>query len=121
MSEVYFHVDMPKYQRALKKGIDAGIIAVTEQAASDSQKYVKYDSGTLHDSMRIEYKKGVGSISWNTPYAKRQYYTGTPIDHRQNRAKPHLMWAHYAAQHHGKDWKKIFEKAFARGMMGLSE
>lgn len=121
MSQVDFKVDYAAYERLLNNGITAGVAAVTEQVGHDANMYVKYDSGALHDSMRVEYREGKGEVSWNTPYALRQYYTGNPIDHMKGEAEPHLMWAHYAAQHHGKDWKKIFEKAFARGMMGLSE
>ena len=117
MSNVNFEVNYAMYQRLLNKGITAALAAVTEQAAHDTNMYVKYDSGTLHDSQRVEYKDGTSEISWNTPYAKRQYYTGTPIDHKKGEAEPRLMWAHYAESLHRKDWDKIFVKAFARGLI----
>lgn len=121
MSQVDFKVDYAAYERLLNNGITAGVAAVTEQVGHDANMYVKYDSGALHDSMRVEYREGKGEVSWNTPYALRQYYTGNPIDHMKGEAEPHLMWAAYAESLYRKDWDKMFEKAFARGMMGLSE
>ena len=132
-----FEINSAAYLQALQGGIQRAVVAVTEQAAHDANMYVKFDSGDLHNSMRIEYEGGysmplvgsmfagyfpasangsVGVISWNTPYAKRQYFTGTPIDHKRGEAEPHLMWADYAESLYKRDWDKMFVKSFALGL-----
>lgn len=116
MSQVDFKVDYAAYERLLNNGITAGVAAVTEQVGHDANMYVKYDSGALHHSMRVEYREGKGEVSWNTPYALRQYYTGNPIDHKKGEAEPHLMWAAYAESLYRKDWDRMFVKSFAYGI-----
>lgn len=115
MGDMSFEVNESRYRAILENGSEAGIKAVAEQALTDSNEYVKYDRGNLHDSSRIE--KGTAGdvyLTWNTPYALKQYYTGTPINH--GTGHPSLQWAHMAYRIHGAGWKRIMDKFFAEGM-----
>lgn len=116
MSGVKFEVYTELYKRLLSQGAATGINAVAEQALSDSNRYVKIDQGTLRDSGRVEGEGIEKAISWNTPYALRQYYTGTPIDHGKNEGEPSLQWAHKAQRLHGKNWLRIMTKEFGEGL-----
>lgn len=120
MKDVEFEVNMPVYQSILSNATKAGITAAVEQAATDSNRHVKYDSGALHDSIHVEVTQNgldsIGEISWHTPYALRQYYTGTPINHAKGDGSPQLKWAHYAEALYGKNWLAIMQKAFGKGM-----
>lgn len=74
---------------------------LAEVIATDCNAYVRMQSGVLADSMRIE--KGGQTISWNTPYARRMYYTGTPRHNRNPMAS--LMWCEKAKGEHIKEWE----------------
>lgn len=114
MKDFTFEVNFPVYKSLLTNAMHMGIAAAAEQAASDSNRYVKYDSGDLHHSQDVDIvQHGMGwdgEISWNMPYAQRQYFTGTPINHAKGDGPPHLKWAHYAHSLHHEDWEKQFVK-----------
>ena len=121
MSDCKFEVNMSLYQQLLKNGTNRGIIAATEQAATDANRYVKYENGDLHGSIDVDYERNglnvTGVISWNTDYALRQYYTGEPINHGKGEGPPHKQWAHYAESVHRKDWLLQMTKGFAEGLL----
>lgn len=123
MSNVKFEVNRVKYQELLNRATSTGLKAVSEQAATDTNRYVKYDTGTLHDSQRVEYVRGSNDnvqqviLSWNTPYAAYQYFFPTAINHGKGDGTPRMEWAKYAEDVHGKDWYKIMQKAFLQGLV----
>ena len=49
-----------------------------------------------------------GLLVWDTPYAKRVYFTGTP-SHDEN-PDAELMWVHVARDRYSKDWLAMFEQ-----------
>ena len=51
------------------------------------------------------------SISWNTPYARRVYYTGTPS--KQANPNASLMWAEKAHDTFGSEWASILKKGMS--------
>lgn len=110
-----FQVNRALYQGLLEQGTKAGTKAVAEQLLTDCDEYIKWDLGTMHDSGRVESEGNDAGVSWNTPYAKRQYYTGKGIQHGKN-ANPGIMWAHKAESAHKADYLRIIIKAFAEGL-----
>lgn len=109
-----FSVNRTLYKRLLDGATHAGLEAVGEQALADSNEFVREDQGTLRESGRFDVKDDDVIISYNTPYAKRVYYTGKP-SHDVN-ASASLQWIHKARKTYGKDWLKIMQKAFTRGL-----
>lgn len=95
-------------------GKSAMVFAVTEQVIKDSNYYCLQDQGTLISSSYTASIPAEGKAIWNTPYAKRRYYTGTP-SHTVN---PHasLMWCEVARKNHGGDWQKLAQKTYTGGM-----
>ena len=109
-----FSVNRTLYKHLLEGATHAALEAVGEQALADSNEFVREDQGQLRESGRFDVKGADATISYNTPYAKRVYFTGTP-SHDVN-ANASLQWIHKAQKLYGNDWKKIMQKAFAKGL-----
>ena len=120
---VQFSCDTYKYKSILGRAVGMGLAAVAEKAATDTNTYVKYDSGTLHDTQRVEYVKDEQGhtkeviISWNTPYALYQYFYPVAINHGKGDGIPHPEWAKYAEDLHGESWNKTMQKGVDLGLM----
>lgn len=89
------------------------IFLVTTQALKDSNRYARRQSGDLIKSSLIATNYQKGELIWNTPYAKRVYWTGTPLKNKNPHAR--LMWADFAKSVHNKEWLKIAQKGASNG------
>ena len=89
------------------------IFLVTTQALKDSNNYARRQSGDLIRSSLIatDYEKGI--LIWDTPYAKKVYWTGTPLKNKNPNAR--LMWADFAKANHNKEWLKIAQRGASDG------
>lgn len=103
-----------KLSDLIRNGIDGMIPAVSEQAHEDCNYFARKYQGTmiLSSETASDFKKG--ELVWNTPYAKKVYYTGTPSQDANPNAS--LMWCEKAYDTFGGKWQKIAQKAFAEGM-----
>ena len=116
------------------------IQAVTEQALSDCNRYAPQDCNVLRASAAVNTEirnkypirehtpqeklafldaaegsdTAEGRIEWDVPYAKKRYYVGNPS--RDENGNASLMWCEVAHDNHGKDWDKIAQDAFTKGM-----
>lgn len=61
--------------------------------------YVPLDTGTLERSGKMSSNIGSGTVTWNTPYAKKQYYEGKSKGLRGAR------WFDRAKADHAEDWQ----------------
>lgn len=95
----------------IDKATNLALFAMQEQVRTDTNYFVKVDTGILRDSINSEVDGNVLTVSWDTPYAKKQYYTGKPSTDKNPNAS--IMWAHKAAAAHGKDWAKMIQKGIA--------
>lgn len=89
------------------------IFKVTTQALKDSNNYARRQSGDLIKSSLIATDYENGLLVWNTPYAKRVYWTGVPLGNKNPKAR--LMWAHFAKTQHNKEWLKIAQREASNG------
>ena len=71
-----------------------------EVIKGDCNEFVRMQTGALKNSARVE--NGGHSITWNTRYAKRVYYTGSP----QRNVNPNasLRWCEKAKAEYSDDW-----------------
>lgn len=113
-AKVTVTLDRARVKARIKAGIDKMIPAVTEQALADCNYFAKRDQGTLIESSETASDIQNGELVWNTPYAKKQYYTGTPSKDVNPNAS--LMWCEKAKDTYGGDWQKIAQKQFEEGM-----
>lgn len=95
-----------KYAKRFDSLSDKARYLLSSQILADSNKHVRMDKGTLRDSSIEHSNLPKGELVWNTPYAKRVYFTGTPSTDKNPDAE--LMWVQVAVDRYGKDWVKIF-------------
>lgn len=87
------------------------LAACQEQMLTDCNTYVKYVEGTLERSSQHSVKDLTLELSWDTPYARRQWYTGEPSEESlRNHPKASIMWAEKAAKEYKDEWRMILEK-----------
>lgn len=100
----------------IEKTFGKALFALAEQALTDCNYYVKMDQKILKGSSYYEIKpeKLTVELTWDTPYAKRQYYTGKP-SHTEN-PNASLKWADKAARRRRKDWQEILEKGMKEAL-----
>lgn len=79
---------------------------LSEQILTDCNTYVRKQSGVLEGSAHKE--AGGKYIVWNGPYAKRVYYTGTPLKNRNPLAS--LRWCEVAKRNYSSDWAAMATK-----------
>ena len=75
---------------------------VAAQVLSDCNLYARDATGRLIQSSRAASNLATGTLVWNTPYARRVYYTGAP-SHAHNPAAS-LRWCEKAKALHAKAW-----------------
>lgn len=83
--------------------------ALVHQVVKDSNYYCRRDQGTLISSSLTASQPENGLAIWDTPYAKKVYYTGTPC--RDVNPNASLMWFERAKAVHKKDWEEIIDKS----------
>ena len=98
----------------IKAGVAAMIPAVAEQALADCNEYVRVYQGQLKESSETASVLQRGELVWNTPYARRVYYTGTPSTDVNTNAS--LRWCDKAHDLHREEWQEIAQKNFEKGM-----
>ena len=92
----------------VKKGIKLGVAPLMEQVLKDSNFYCRQDQGTLIASSQIASRPKDGVLIWDTPYAKRVYFTGEPS--KDVNANASLMWFHKAQNQHCNEWAALAQK-----------
>ena len=98
----------------IKAGVKRFVPAVAEQALADCNFFARRDQGTMIESSETASDIQKGELVWNTPYAKRVYYTGTPSKDVNPNAS--LMWCEKAHDTYGAEWEKVAQKQFEEGM-----
>ena len=111
---VKISIDRSRVAARIKAGEMAMVAAVAEQALADCNYFAKRDQGTLIESSQTASDLENGLLVWNTPYARKQYYTGAPsLDQNPNAS---ILWCEKAHDRFGHDWQKIAQKNFTEGM-----
>ena len=103
---------VPPNKTKYDEAVDFALFATAEQILTDSNYYIKVDYGTLRDSDRYERSNGKIQVIWDTPYAKRQYYTGQPS--RDKNPNASMRWAHKAKRHFMREWSVVFQNALRK-------
>ncbi len=84
------------------------------QVLADMNEYVRVDQNVLRASSATASDFDKGVLVWNTPYARKVYYTGTPSKDVNPNAS--LMWCEVGKVNHNRDWITIAEKLFRGGI-----
>lgn len=107
--------NMPRIRAKIEAGTELATIAVTEAVVEYGNIFVREDQGTLKDSALIKSRPRDGVAVWDTPYAKKVYYTGQPSKDKNPQAS--LMWAEKGVKTYKKELDQIAQNAFTKGMM----
>ena len=106
--------DVRKILNKITKASEKGVSIASQQVLKDSNFYAREDTGALIASSITASDTKNGIIIWNTPYARKVYYTGrVSTDVNSNARK---LWFEVAKKKHGKDWQKILEKVIKQGV-----
>ena len=106
-----------KIAKKIQAGSNAMKIAVTEAVIEYGNIYVREDQGTLKDSALIASRPSDGLAIWETPYAKKVYYTGVPSKDVNHNAS--LMWAEKGVNTNKKEVATIAQKSFTGGIKNI--
>ena len=106
--------NMAAIQAKIKAGNSMMIPAVTESVIEYGNVFVPEDQGTLKDSALIASRPQDGLAIWDTPYAKRRYYTGTPSKDKNQNAS--LQWVEKGVNTYKKELDQVAQNAFSKGM-----
>lgn len=106
--------NMPAVQLKITAGKEMMIPAVTEAVIKYGNIFVRKDQGTLEASSLIKSRPQEGLAIWDTPYAKKVYYTGKPSKDVNSNAS--LMWAEKGVSTYKKELNQIAQNSFTKGM-----
>ncbi len=106
--------NMPKIMAKVEAGRQSMVEAVTEAVVEYGNIFVREDQGVLKDSALIASRPKEGLAIWDTPYAKRMYYTGTPSKDVNPEASLH--WAEKGVSTYKKELDQVAQNAFNEGM-----
>lgn len=87
-----------------------GILAM--QILKDCNYFCRQDQGTLIASSYIASQPNDGKLVWDTPYAKRMYFTGQASKDVNQNAE--IMWCEKARARFGGDWEVLANKLMKR-------
>lgn len=91
--------------RGIENRWGAGLYRLIAVMRQDCNRYVRIDKGTLRKSSYTASQPDKGLIIWNTPYARRVYYTGTPRTTKNALAS--LQWCEKAKAQYMDKWRKM--------------
>lgn len=106
-----------RIEQKISGGTQAMTIAVTESVIEYGNIFVREDQGALKDSALTASRPQDGKAVWDTPYAKRVYYTGTPSKDKNPDAS--LMWAEKGVKTYKKELDQVAQNAFLKGIGGV--
>ncbi len=104
-------IDVSQIENKIKSKWDNKLYILSEQVLNDCNEFVRVDQGTLKESSYIASDLSIGHLVWDTPYAKRVYYTGTPSKDVNPNAS--LMWCEKAKRKYKNDWSELAQKLMA--------
>jgi hypothetical protein len=111
---VYITTDIPRIKVRVNNAWQNTLAPLAEQMLTDCNQYVRQQTGALRSSSLSASIPREGLLIWNTPYAKRVYYTGTPRKNVNPNAS--LMWCEKAEGRHRGDWQRLAQKLFDSNM-----
>lgn len=136
---VTFNFDVPEIMGNIEAANQEAIEEMGEQILMDSNYFCKLDQGMLIASslvgttvsfsdcnlpeptnLKLPNCEGSdlesGVITWDTPYAQRQYYLESA--HTDKNPNAQNMWFHKAKDLYGDQWNTVYKKAFEKAMKG---
>ena len=105
-----------KFEKRFDQLSDKSRYELASQILDDSNKHARRDTGEMILSSQRASDLPKGVLVWDTPYAKKVYFTGTPSHDANPDAE--LMWVQVARDRYGKDWLVVFENLAKKEVLG---
>lgn len=105
MARIRVEVNTGRIVSDIKRKWGAGLYQLMVVIRQDCNRYVRIDKGTLRKSSYSASQPDKGLIIWNTPYARKVYYTGTPRTTVNPNAS--LQWCEKAKAEHLEKWRRM--------------
>jgi hypothetical protein len=112
---VHVEFDTVKLMARIEADTKKGITAVANEALKDANYYARKDSSEMVRSSIRASRPEEGELVWDTPYAKKVYYTGTPS--KDNNPNATLMWAHRGYAANRAKYDRIMAHVHGAGVM----
>lgn len=91
-----------------------GTTIIANELLKDANYYCREDTGELERSAIRSSQPEKGLLIWNTPYAKKMYYIGSPSKDRNPNAS--LQWADRAAKENKDKYNRMLQKLVDQGV-----
>lgn len=121
-SNVTVSLDRAHLAARMKRGREHCGAFMAEQILGDSKPFTPHDQGTLEDSGRVERIGEDFAATWNTVYAKYQYYGCWPdgshvIRNHDTSINPEAttQWVEAARRRYEADWQIVAQREFVKG------
>lgn len=108
MDRIHLEINTRAMVGKLKTNWKRYLPQLTILIRENSNRYVRVDRGDLRGSSYSASDLARGRIVWNTLYAKKVYYEGTPSKDANPNAS--LLWCEVAKQRHANEWARAAEK-----------
>jgi hypothetical protein len=112
MANTRVNFDINRIINRSNQTAENAVFLVTEQVRKDSNYYARQQTGELIRSSSRASEPYKGRIVWQTLYARKVYYTGTPRADVNPNAKK--RWFEEAKRLHLREWVIIARRAFRR-------
>jgi hypothetical protein len=114
----YSGIDLGHIKQDERRNLNSALGIVAENALSDCERYVPYETGALRRSGRTVLSDGKAAIEWGgdsdtARYARRQYYD-KGLHHTTSGTC--AEWARVCSASRKTAWEGMFRKALSGGM-----
>ncbi len=108
---VTIDLDESAILRKVDDRISRAQFILDNRIAADSNYFCPMDTGALQGS--VFPIQGDGTLEWNAPYAKKQYYNG-PNKSKDSNPNASMQWFEHAKARNLKNWEKLANEEYNR-------
>lgn len=105
---VTVNLDKAAVKARVQTATKVGVKEISNEFLKDSNYFCREDTGELERSSQKASDPENGDLIWDTPYAKKVYYTGSPSKDKNPNAS--IMWCEKAKDANKGKYKEMFQK-----------
>ncbi len=99
---------IPRFVKRMKRTANNATEKLSSEFLKMCDPYTRFDTGELMRSAKTASQFKEGRLIWDTPYARRVYYTGVPSKDKHPKAT--LQWADVAYKNNRKRIAEMADK-----------
>lgn len=105
-------IDPRKIGGNIDQAVQKAQVVLDEQVLKDSNIFIPMDTTELRNSSIRATKVGSGTVTWDTPYARRLYWNPQYNFSKDKNPNARGLWFEEAKARWGVDWERIAQKEF---------